>query len=287
MANSPSPTAARPAPPGDLDSLREVIRARGPTLPRRLGQVAEFALANPQDIALGTTARIAAAAGVQPSTLVRFAQALDYEGFSELQQVFQQRLRERVAPEPAAEPPSGLLGGFLDAASRSLDGARRSIQEAEFSRAVDLLAGAETIFLIARRRAFPVASTMAYTFGRMKVRSQLVGNAQGIEDEMLDLARPGDAAFVISFWPYSPDSVRQMRNLHDRGLPIIALTDSETSPLASMARVVLKLAEVEHSGLRSLSASMAVALALTAAVGERCNAPLPDTSDGGSATGAA
>lgn len=253
------------APPGDIDTLREHLRARESRLPRRLGEVAAFALTKPEEMALGTTAEIARAAGVQPSTLVRFAQTLGYEGFSDMQAVF----RRPYLQKPQAPVATGTLGGFLDAAARSVESARQSITEERFETAVDLLARAETIFLIARRRAFPIASSMAYTFGRMKIRSQLIGTAQGIEDEMLDLARPGDAALVVSFWPYSRDAVHQTRSLRERGLPVIALTDGPDSPVAALARVSLMLTEAEHEGLRLLSGSIAVATAITAAVAER------------------
>ena len=56
-----------------------------PDLPKRLQQVAAFALENPQEMALGTASSIAARAQVQASTLVRFAQAIGFGGFSELQ----------------------------------------------------------------------------------------------------------------------------------------------------------------------------------------------------------
>jgi DNA-binding MurR/RpiR family transcriptional regulator len=62
---------------------------------QRLKQLATFALEHPEDVAFGTVAGIAEHAGVQPSTLVRFAKSLGYDGFSHLQQIFRDRLRER------------------------------------------------------------------------------------------------------------------------------------------------------------------------------------------------
>ena len=82
--------------PRDFAALRALIVGRAPDLPRRLTQVATSALDNPDEIAFGTAAGVAQRAGVQPSTLVRFSQALGYQGFSDLQEVFRARLRERV-----------------------------------------------------------------------------------------------------------------------------------------------------------------------------------------------
>ncbi|MGN6534127.1 MAG: RpiR family transcriptional regulator, partial [Mesorhizobium sp.] len=55
--------------PREFDSLRAAILARRDSLPKRIAQVAAYALDNPDDIAFGTAASIATLAGVQPSTL--------------------------------------------------------------------------------------------------------------------------------------------------------------------------------------------------------------------------
>ncbi|MGO8403948.1 RpiR family transcriptional regulator, partial [Rhizobium ruizarguesonis] len=70
MDNAPQ----RPARvPRDFDSLRSTIIERKANMPKRLAQVAAFALGTPDEIAFGTTASIAAAYDVQPSPLVRLA----------------------------------------------------------------------------------------------------------------------------------------------------------------------------------------------------------------------
>ena len=70
--------------PRDFAGLRALIAARAQNLPKRLAQVAVYALERPDEIALGTAASIAEAVQVQPSTLVRFAQSLGFSGFTEL-----------------------------------------------------------------------------------------------------------------------------------------------------------------------------------------------------------
>ena len=74
--------------PDDYDGLRTLLLGRRESMPKRLKQIAAFALEHPEDVAFGTVAGIAEHAGVQPSTLVRFAKSLGYDGFSHLQQIF-------------------------------------------------------------------------------------------------------------------------------------------------------------------------------------------------------
>ncbi|MGL4592403.1 MAG: MurR/RpiR family transcriptional regulator, partial [Aestuariivirga sp.] len=67
-------------PPRDFAGLKGLIAERAGGLPRRLTQIASFALEHPDEIAFGTVSSIAEQADVQPSTLVRFSQALGYQG---------------------------------------------------------------------------------------------------------------------------------------------------------------------------------------------------------------
>ena len=88
-------TGQAEAPPRDFESLKAMLLGSHDRLPPRLIQLAAFALENPDEMALGTVASIAAQAAVQPSTLVRFAKRLGYSGFSDLQAVFQAEMRSK------------------------------------------------------------------------------------------------------------------------------------------------------------------------------------------------
>ncbi|MGH6807427.1 MAG: MurR/RpiR family transcriptional regulator, partial [Ensifer adhaerens] len=169
--------------PQDFEALKAVILERKAQLPKRLKQVAAYSLDNPDEIAFGTAASIATSADVQPSTLVRFAQHFGFEGFSSLQQIFRARLRERtpgyedrlkaLSENDHSKLESGsIFNGFVAAAHRSLDNIATSVDPEAFERAVDILAKAETVYLIAKRRSYPISSYMAYAFGKLKVRYQ-------------------------------------------------------------------------------------------------------------------
>lgn len=266
--------------PGDFEALRRTILARRRDLPKRLAQVAAYALEHPDEIAFGTAASIAASAEVQPSTLVRFAQHLGFEGFSELQRIFRERLKERTstyedrlaairAGTAEGSEDQAILTGFLSAAARSIETLSRSLESERFERAAALLANAETIYLIARRRSYPIAAYLAYAFGKMQLRYVLTGSAAGFDPEVLALAGPRDAAIAVSFSPYASATAEQARLLAGKGLPVVSITDSAFSPLAECASEWLEVAEADFSGFRSLSATMALTMALSVAVAER------------------
>lgn len=270
---------AREQPPQHFEALRAAILQRKHDLPKRLTQVAAYALDHPDEIAFGTAASIASSANVQPSTLVRFAQYFGFDGFSGLQTLFRARLRERNSSYeerlrqleengPALTESSSIFNGFITAAHRSLDALEAAVEAEKLERAIAILAGADTIYLIAKRRSYPISSYMAYAFGKLKVRFQLVGTAAGIDEDMLSMATPRDAAFAISFSPYASESTGQARFMAARGVPLVSLTDSAFSPLAECSREWFEVVEADHAGFRSLSASMAFAMALTVGIAE-------------------
>ena len=97
----------------------------------------------------------------------------------------------------------------------------------------------------------------------------MIESAAGLSGEMVGFATPRDAAIAISFSPYAPTTVEESRFLSEQSVPVIAITDSSFSPLAQFAKVWFEVAEADFSGFRSLSATMALAMALAVGVAEK------------------
>jgi DNA-binding MurR/RpiR family transcriptional regulator len=274
--------AARPR---SFDAFKEMLLARREALPPRLVQIATFALDNPDEIAFGTVAAIAAQAEVQPSSLVRFAQTLGYAGFSELQEVFRSRLRQRwpdyrerldrLKGDGARGGGEALLYGFAEAGLVSIERLRDTVPAADVDRAAALLAAADTIYLLGLRRAFPVSAYFAYALSKLGLRAVLVDQVGALAPEQLGRSGAGDALIAISFTPYTPTTVELTQRAAERGVPVIALTDTPFSPLAPNASVVFEVAEADFAGFRSLSATFCLAAALAVAAGARLAAKRP------------
>ncbi len=272
------------SPPRDFAGLRSLLIDRHQALPKRLAQVARFAVAHPDEMAFGTAASIAEQADVQPSTLVRFAQTIGYQGFSDLQEIFRARLRDRWPDyeerlqtlehqSRAKEGVSGLLDGFADAGVTSLMRLRDSIDAVQLDKAARLLAAADTLYLLGQRRAFPIASYMAYALGKLGVRSILVDNVGTLGQEQAAFASPKDAVISISFTPYAPATIELTKLTVAGGAPLVAITDSPFSPLTELANVWFEVVEADFAAFRSLSASFCLAMALSVSIAEQRRIP--------------
>jgi len=120
-------------PKQSFEELKQEISVQHAKLSRRLRQIAEFAIAEPDHTALETVASIAAKAHVPPSSLIRFAKHFGYDGFTDMQRVFRsrlidrassynQRIREFRSGQPAdMGSPLGVLRHFVEADAAALD----------------------------------------------------------------------------------------------------------------------------------------------------------------------
>ncbi len=269
--------------PASFEDLRTEISARHGEFSRRLQQIAEFALANPNDMALQTVASVATRSGVQPSTLIRFAKTLGYEGFSDMQRVFRTRLVDRVPTYTerlkalAEDPPvlseqgdaMAVLDHFIASGTHALEHLRQEVRREDFERAISLLAGAGHIYIMGQRRAFPVASYFAYTLSHLGLRMTLIDGVGGLTQQQARGMTDRDLLLAISFKPYAPETVEIAREAAGRGVSVLSLTDAPLSPLVPISTVALEVEDAAVKGFRSLTATMCLAVSLVVALGRR------------------
>lgn len=268
--------AVRPSTvPATFDEYRAAIVDGRFKLSRRLGEAARYVLAHPTDAALHSVHKLATQAAVSPSTFIRLAQALGYQGFSDMQQVLREplanaapsygeRIRHFRGEQVLRDTNDGasILREFSQANLVSLEHLRDNAANVPIEAATELLLHADRIHVIGLRRSFPIAVYLSYALNRIGCRAYLMDGIGGALAEQSMATGPGDLLVAISFPPYAESTVETCRTAHARGLPMLVLTDNLMSPLAPFARVTLEVNDAELLGFRSLTASMDVAQAL-------------------------
>jgi DNA-binding MurR/RpiR family transcriptional regulator len=258
------------------EELRADIARRYPGFSDRLQVIAEFALDHPTEMALGTVAEVAERAKVQPSAIVRFAHAIGYGGFTEMQQIFRTRLvagatpsyKERIAGLRrdgrfrSDNSPHDLLSRFASEGAVSLESAQEYVREADLTRAIGIMGAAHTIYVVGLGGSFPVAAHLTYVLRRMGRRVVLLdGLGSALGDHVLT-ATPQDAVIAISFRPYNRDTVQLFPDFIARGVPGIAVTDSLLSPIVTGAEVAFEIPDMPEAALRTMVAPMCLVQSL-------------------------
>jgi DNA-binding MurR/RpiR family transcriptional regulator len=255
--------------PKNYEGIVNLIAQEYPNLSQGFQQIARFFTQNPNVIALESINAIAAQCGTHPSSLVRFAQNFGYSGFKELQAVFQTRLataapgfRERLSAlesELSRNEERGNLGYLRQLVVRdiaALQDLLEGVAEEDLATTARLLAKAETIYIAGQLRSEPIASFLRYVLTMLRRRVVLLDPAGGLAQEMAATISDHDVLVAIAFRHYAKEVVAIADVAVGSGTPIVAITDSQLSPLAKDARVLFTVPEDEYTFSRSLAAPM-------------------------------
>ena len=263
--------------PSTLEQLQQAISRNYDSLSKRLQQVARFLLEHPNTVALETVASLAEQCDVPPSTLVRFAAAFEYNGFSEMQNVFRNALveqtsnySERVKLSKNSSSnridASYILEEFSSGNASSMNNMTHHFSLEMLNKAVDLLENAQNIYLIGLRRAYPISSYFAYSLRHLNKTTHLIDGGGGMLVEQASNIRKNDVIIATTFSPYAKETVNVSEYALKAGAKVIAITDSKISPLAALAEVYFDVKEAEVMGFRSLTSSMTLAQTLLVAL---------------------
>ena len=266
--------------PRTYEELRALLSSATVRLPRQLREVASYIARNPSDFAVGNTVEISRRAGVQPSTLVRFAQALGFQGFSELQDLFKDYVKmnwpeargraDALAEAVAADNPDlRMVAGVVRTAIASLSRMPDEIDLRAFDAIASGMAGADTIHLVGSKRAFPVTLYMAIALSQLGIRNNLVDNVGSLGFEQLSFASAADAVLAVSFSPYNSITPTLAARAAQAGAAVFAITDTMASPLVLTANAWIGINEPDFGGFRSLAGTLAVGMALVLGVARR------------------
>ena len=268
--------------PEDYEDLIRVIHDRYDGMSKSYQKIALYLTQNPNDVAVRSVNSIGESSGVHASSFVRFAQALGYEGFKDLQSLFQKRLStaapgfearvkalEKELGERTDRSEMGFMHDLVVRDIASLKEMLTDIQPEDLAEAVSLLEKADVVYLLGQLRSAPVVELLRYILTMLGKRCVLLDPGGGLATHMARAMRKTDLLFAVSFRFYANEVVNVVEEAAGRGIPIVAISDSTLSPLAKSARVLFAVPEHEYTFSRSLAAPMCLAQALTVALAAR------------------
>jgi DNA-binding MurR/RpiR family transcriptional regulator len=185
-------------------------------------------------------------------------------------------IRSRLTSTQRIQAADDRLSGqdLLSAVMHSdMDKLRMVVDEAdrrEFNRVVDLIMQARHIYILGVRSSYFVAGYLNFYMHLLFDNATLVqSNAAGEIFEQLFRIGPGDVMIAISFPRYSQVTVNTVKFAKDRGATIVAITDSEVSPLRQAASAALLAPSEMISFVDSMVAPLSMINALLVALGYR------------------
>lgn len=251
--------------------LIERLNLSGKKLSKSHRRIAEFIVAHYDKAVFMTAATLGEMVGVSESTVVRFAVALGYEGYPQLQHSLQELARHRLTAVQRFEmtsdiPEDEVLPTVLKADMLNIRHTVDQIDAQAFSDVVSRLLSAKTIYVLGLRSAAPLAQFFGYYLHFIFDDVRVV--AAGTSDVFEAIARihPEDVLVGISFPRYSTRTLEAMGFARQSGAQVIGLTDGPMSPLHKAADICLSARTDMASFVDSLVAPLSVINALLVAL---------------------
>jgi DNA-binding MurR/RpiR family transcriptional regulator len=282
MASGDRIDTSTETPPENYEDLIRLIHDRYGSMSKTYQRISEYLTQNPNEVAVHSVNAIAAQRGIHASSFVRFAQALGYSGFRDLQSLFQKRLStaapgfeaRKKALEGELELREDLseLGFLRDLVGRdmaSLQDLLDRTSPADIASASETIAAADTVYLVGQLRSEPVVNLMRYILTMLGKRCVLLDASGGLATHMARTMAPSDVLIAVSFRFYATEVVNIVEEAAKADIPVIAISDSSLSPLMKSARILFAVPEHDYTFSRSLAAPMCLSQALMVSVAAR------------------
>ena len=250
------------------EALKGKILEAYQRLPANQQRVADFILKQPHDLAFLTTDSLSKALKVSKATIVRFAQSLGYQGFTELQNevldAVQSTIRapDRYMIELGKLKPDETLTLVARHEVHNIDRTVHYIDRSTFSGAVEVLLSARRVYTMGIGVSSLLAEVLSYELNQVGLESQALTSGKLRFVEHLALARRGDVVVGFSFPPYSKETIDAAKYARQRGLSVVTITDKLTSPITFHANHVLAVQTENMLHTNSISAISVVINAL-------------------------
>ncbi len=234
--------------------------------------IAHFITEHYDKAAFMTASKLGTTVGVSESTVVRFATELGYDGYPKMQKSMQEMIRDKLTSVQRIQVTKSRMGGediLSNVLNQDIEKIRKTIEETskdDFKNAVKAIASAKTIYIFAVRSSAALASFLGYYYSLIFENVKVISNYGETEIyEKLFRISKEDVIIGISFPRYSNAAVKAMTFAKRRGARTVALTDSMTSPLCSLADDVLIAKSDMASVVDSLVAPLSMINALIVA----------------------
>ena len=207
--------------------------------------IAQFILSDYDKVAFMTAAKLGESVGVSESTVVRFANALGFDGYPELQKSLQELIKTKLTTVQRVEMSKEYSSDFatlqkvLKSDMENIRGTLDDIDPLAFESAINRITTAKKIYIVGLRSSATLGEYLAFYLNFILDNVVLVN--YGISDvfEQILKVNKDDLVIGISFPRYSKKTYELLRFAKEQGANIIAITDSKTAPIAEISADIL------------------------------------------------
>ena len=250
-------------------NLLKRIEENMPHFSKRQKQISVYLLENYDKAAYMTASKLGSIVNVSESTVVRYANELGFDGYPQLQSALQELTKTNLTAYQRVEVTNNLIGDgdvLKKVLSSDAERIKTTLDEIDcdaFEAAVEKICSARKIYVIGIRSSATLASFLSHSLNVIfdNVISLEALSRDDVFEQILGINEE-DVLVAISFPRYSNRVIRAVDFAENHGANVIAITDSNTSPIAEMANEVLVARSDMISYVDSLVAPLSLIYAL-------------------------
>ncbi|SHH50038.1 MurR/RpiR family transcriptional regulator [Tepidibacter thalassicus] len=255
--------------------LIAIIQEQFPKLSKGQKLIAQFILSNYDKAAFMTAGKLGEKVGVSESTVVRFANALGFDGYPKLQKSLQELIKTKLTTVQRVEMAKEYSNDwtiFRKVLKSDVENIKSTLDEMDenaFQYTINKILKARKIYIVGLRSSTAIAEYLGFYLNIILDNVNIV--SYGISDLFEQILKVGkdDLVITISFPRYSKKTFELANYAKKQGASIISLTDSVLAPVASISEEIITVKSNMASFVDSLVAPLSVANAIIVAVGMR------------------
>ena len=273
MKRASATTTPEPPRPHGHQALSDYITARFDEFSRSQKDVAQYIVDHLDEAAFQTAEELARRASTSSSTVVRFSQALGFEGFPELQQAAREEYR-RHAGAPQTRSGSVAVAAPLFSLDQTeyetalatdhvnVEETARKLSRRDMESAVEAISTAERVLIAGTDQMAFFASYLRHLLMLLDIRAEVVASPS--QEALGRLSRIDEMTLVIGLSAGRPHPLiaRTMKLARHRRAPTLAITDATLSEVARLARIRLYYSSNSPAYVRSHVALLSLLQAL-------------------------
>ena len=237
--------------------------------------IAEYIINNYDKAAFMTASKIGQKVGVSESTVVRFANALEFEGYPQLQRGLQEIIKTKLTTVQRVEMGTqysnegDIIQKVLRSDMENIHDTLDNIDYDIFQKVINEILLADKIYIVGLRSSTALAEYFGFYLNMILDNVRIVG--YGVSDIFEQTLRvtENDLVIGISFPRYSNRTIEALRYIKEQNINIVGITDTVLSPLNEICDYTLTAKSNMASFVDSLVAPLSLINAIIVAVGMR------------------
>ncbi|MET3506220.1 MurR/RpiR family transcriptional regulator [Halalkalibacter oceani] len=219
--------------------FNQLVKEHYDTLSAGKKKAAKYIAEHLEEASYSTMVELQQKIGVSETTIIRLAYSLGFGGFSAMQKFIRQELMS-ARSQAEVEGDHVIADEYLQVLEQDmaiLSHMREHVDHHQLEAAAQKIINADRVFVTGQRTSYASAYWFSYTLGFMLANIRLM-EEKTFEQELLNMTE-NSVLIAISFPRYHKDTYRLAELAREAGAQVIAITDSELSPICKLASLSL------------------------------------------------